>query len=100
MRETWWGSPVSRKVLYKCRSDGPFSGSQLADQMAIRVVQIEKRVAIACRAPDEFVGSLQERKLIIQVNPSIACLRKHCSSLAAVYIRKQQVQFSLIAALA
>src|SRR5258708_35301875 len=57
-------------------------------------------VAIASGSPNELMGTLEKRQLVIQVDPGIAALGQDGSGFAAVDVRKQQIQFSLVAAFA
>ena len=107
-RTLFGGREIHRARLFVDAHDGafakviddPVTGGELADQMAVDVVQIQMRVAVARRSPNELMGLLQERQLVIQINPGIAGFGEHGARLAGVDVRKEQVQFSLVAALA
>jgi hypothetical protein len=46
------------------------------------------------------MGILEERHLVIQIDPGIAGFSQYGSSLAGIDIGKEQIQFSLVATLA
>ena len=80
--------------------DLPVAAGERPDQVAVEVVQVQMFEARAARGPDEAGRVIEERQLVVEIDPRVAVLAQQLGGLSRGGIDLQQCQCLLVAALA